>query len=116
MWETKFTDDNDKTLLYVVSCNLKYYRYHSTPKGMRPSQMTTSRLQTALVANQTVVMGRCSVQSPQLTCSTSSYFSSYNIRTKCQLYNDYTISILQLKCVVGKMPQDSLPITVVYDG
>ena len=54
------TDDNDKTLLYAVSRYSKIIIMDTvqTIRGMHPSQMTTSRLQTAPVANRSVVMGR----------------------------------------------------------
>ena len=45
---------------YIVSLHSKIIVMDTVQplRSMRPSQMTTSRLQTALVANHSVVMGR----------------------------------------------------------
>ena len=64
--QDEFPNPNEVATFYIMRNSHAVRLSHSEAIAS-----TAKTFQTALVANQTVVMGRCSVQSPQHTCPTS---------------------------------------------
>ena len=69
--QDEFPNPNKVATFYIMQNSHAVRLSHG-----RAIACTAKTFQTALVANQKVVMGRCSVQSPQHTCTTSSCYCS----------------------------------------